>query len=153
MSNLYEMDFYAWTQEQAELLRLQEWQKLDLANLIEEVESLGKQQRQELRNGLSILIGHLLKWEYQREWRSRSWLATIRVQRRDLLRLMRDNPSLKPYLLEVLPEAYENGKDLAVMETNLPYKTFPSVCGYVWEDILSDRFFPGEPSIELEEEF
>ncbi|MFB2898758.1 DUF29 domain-containing protein [Aerosakkonemataceae cyanobacterium BLCC-F50] len=153
MSNLYEIDFYAWTQEQAELLRQQEWQKLDLANLIEEVESLGKQQRQELRNSLSILIGHLLKWEYQRERRSRSWLATIRVQRRDILRLMRDNSSLKPYLLEILPEVYENGKDLAVMETNLPYKTFPSVCGYVWEDILSDRFFPGEPSIELEEEF
>ena len=152
MSNLYEMDFYAWTQEQAELLRHQDWQKLDLENLIEEVESLGKQQRQELRNRLSILIGHLLKWEYQRERRSRSWLATIRVQRRDILRLIRDNPSLKPYLLEVLPEAYENGKDLVVMETNLPYKTFPSVCGYMWEDILSDRFYPGEPSIELEEE-
>jgi len=153
MSNLYKMDFYAWTQEQAELLRHQDWQKLDLENLIEEVESLGKQQRQELRNRLSILIAHLLKWEYQRERRSRSWLATIRVQRRDLLKLIRDNPSLKPYLLEILPEAFENGKDLAVMETNLLYKTFPSVCAYVGEDILNDRFYPGEPSIELEEEF
>lgn len=153
MSSFSEIDFYAWTQEQAELLRHQEWQKLDLANLIEEVESLGKQQSQELRNRLSILIGHLLKWEDQRERRIRSWLATIRVQRREILKLMRDNPSLKPYLLETLPEAYENGKDLAVMETNLPYKRFASVCGYMWEDILSDRFFPGEPSIELEEEF
>ncbi|MBE9224410.1 DUF29 family protein [Phormidium sp. LEGE 05292] len=56
-------------------------------------------------------------------------------------------------MIEILPEAYENGKDLAVMETNLPYNNFPSVCGYMWEDILSDRFYPGEPSIELEEEF
>jgi hypothetical protein len=94
------------------LLRKHQWSQLDLLNLIEEIESLGKQQRQELRNRLSVLIGHLLKWEYQSSTRSRSWLATIRVQRRDTLRLLKDNPSLKPYLEDVLSEAYENGRDL-----------------------------------------
>lgn len=44
-SNLYETDFYAWTQEQASLLRDRQWSQLDLLNLIEEIESLGKQQR------------------------------------------------------------------------------------------------------------
>jgi DNA-directed RNA polymerase delta subunit len=63
--NLYETDFYAWTHQQAILLRQHHWSQLDLSNLVEEIESLGKQQRQELRNRLSILIGHLLKWEYQ----------------------------------------------------------------------------------------
>ena len=61
--NLYETDFYAWTQEQASLLRQQQWSQLDLGNLIEEIESLGKQQRQELRNRLTVLIGHLLNIE------------------------------------------------------------------------------------------
>ncbi len=79
MQNLYETDFYAWIQEQAKRLRHQQWNQLDLPNLIEEIESLGKQQRAELRNGLKVLIGHLLKWEYQTERRSRSWLMTIRV--------------------------------------------------------------------------
>ncbi len=57
--NLYEADFYAWTQEQARLLRSQQFSRIDWPNLIEEVESLGKQQRQELRNRLSVLVGHL----------------------------------------------------------------------------------------------
>src|SRR6476661_3554616 len=93
--NLYETDFYAWTQEQVNLLRHQQWSQVDLSNLIEEIESLGRKERQELRNRLSVLIGHLLKWEHQPEQRSRSWLATIRVQRRETLKLLSENPSLK----------------------------------------------------------
>jgi hypothetical protein len=145
-SNLYETDFYAWTQTQAVLLREQQWNQLDLPNLIEEIESLGKQQRQELRNRLSVLIGHLLKWEYQPQHRSRSWLATIRIQRRDTLRLLKDNPSLKPYLDEALEEAYENARDLAMGETNLPEQTFPLSCLYTVTEILDNCFYPGEQS-------
>ena len=63
------------------LLREQQWSQLDLPNLIEEVASLGRQQHQKLRNRLSILIGHLLKWHYQPQRRSRSWLANLRIQR------------------------------------------------------------------------
>ena len=144
--NLYETDFYAWTQEQASLLRKHQWSQLDLLNLIEEIESLGKQQRQELRNRLSVLIAHLLKWEYQSQRRSRSWLATIRVQRRDTLRLLKDNPSLKAYLEDAVAEAYENGRDLAMGETDLPEQTFPVKCPYSLTEILGDRFYPGESS-------
>jgi len=144
--NLYETDFYAWTQEQVSLLRDRNWSQLDLPNLIEEIESLGKQQRQELRNRLSILIGHLLKWQYQPQFRSRSWLATIRIQRRDTLRLIQDNPSLKPYLEEALTAAYENGRDLAMGETDLPEEIFPLDCLYSLTEILDEYFYPGEPS-------
>lgn len=146
MQNFYETDFFAWTQEQANLLRHQQWSQLDLDNLIEEIESLGKQQRAELRNRLSVLIGHLLKWEYQPERRSRSWLNTIRIQRIDTLELLEENPSLKPYLQEVLQKAYIKGIALASGETNLPVKTFPQDCPYMLEEILSDRFYPGEPA-------
>ena len=150
MHSLYETDFYAWTQEQAKLLRKCQWSQLDLPNLIEEIESLGKQERQELRNRLSILLGHLLKWQYQPQQRSRSWLSTIRVQRRDTQRLIQDNPSLKPYLPEAFQEAYQNGRDLAVGETDLPLKTFPQNCLYSLDEILGSRFYPGEPSPEME---
>ncbi|MFN6562243.1 MAG: DUF29 domain-containing protein [Nostoc sp. ChiSLP01] len=141
--NLYEADFYAWTQQQAYLLRHHQWTQLDLPNLIEEIESLGRKERQELRNRLSILIGHLLKWEYQPGQRSRSWLATIRVQRRETLKLLNENPSLKSYLAELLQEAYENARDLASGETNLPLSNFPEQCLYSLENIISDRFYPG----------
>lgn len=145
-TDLYETDFYAWTQEQAELLRTGQWEQIDRSNLIEEIESLGRQQRQELRNRLSILIGHLLKWQYQPQQRSRSWLATIRVQRRDIARLLRENPSLKPDLELAVAEAYENGRDLAMGETDLPEQQFPTVCPYSLAELLADDFYPGEPS-------
>ena len=80
-SDLYETDFYTWTVEQAQFLRDGAWDSLDIQNLAEEIETLGKQDRRELRNGLRVLIGHLLKWEYQPGKRSRSWSNTIYEQR------------------------------------------------------------------------
>lgn len=146
--NLYDTDFYSWTQEQAKLLKHQQWNQLDLPNLIEEIESWGKQQRAELRNRLKVLIGHLLKWEYQAERRSCSWLMAIRVQRRDTQELLEENPSLKPYLEEALQKVYEGGRDLALGETNLPLKTFPENCPYTLEKIFMDGFYPGEPAAD-----
>ncbi len=144
--NLYEVDYHAWTQEQAQLLRDRQWQEIDLPNLVEEIESLGKQQRQELRNRLSLLLGHLLKWQYQPQHRTRSWLATIRVQRLDIADLLEDNPSLKPYLEEALRKAYLKAIELAAGETNLPNRTFPKECPYSLAEISDSQFYPGEPS-------
>ncbi|MDB9375094.1 DUF29 domain-containing protein [Nodularia sphaerocarpa] len=143
-ANLYETDFYAWTQQQSHLLRGNEWNQLDLPNLIEEIEALGRKERQELRNRLSVLIGHLLKWEFQSAKRSRSWLNTIRIQRLDTWELLEENPSLQAYLQEILIKAYMKAIALAMGETNLPMKTFPSDCPYTIEQILSDRFYPGK---------
>ncbi|WP_292854657.1 DUF29 domain-containing protein [Nostoc sp. NMS8] len=149
--SLYETDFYAWTQEQATLLRNQQWSQIDLQNLIEEIQSLGKQQRQELRNRLSVLIGHLLKWQYQSQRRSRSWLATLRIQRLDIAELLEDNPSLKPYFEEALRKAYLKGVELAVGETDLPKRTFPVECPYSLSEIVDYDFYPGEPSKLVDE--
>ena len=142
-SQLYETDFYAWTQEQAKFLRAGNWENLDILNLVEEIESLGKQERQELRNRLGILLGHLLKWEFQPSHRSKSWVATIREQRRRILQLLKQSPSLKPYLPEALTEAYEDGLDLAVRETSLDYQDFPAECHYSLEQVLDANFLPG----------
>ena len=140
--NLYETDFYAWTQHQAEALKQHQWELLDLPNLLEEIEALGRRERQELRNRLGILLGHLLKWQYQPELRGNSWLATVREQRREILTLLQENPSLKPYLQEVLALAYQSGLDLAVRETGLSYAKFPESCPYTWEQSLDAEFFP-----------
>jgi hypothetical protein len=149
--DLYETDFYAWTQEQVTLLRTQQWSQIDLPNLIEEIESLGKQQRQELRHRLSGLIGYLLKWQYQPQQCSRNWLATLRIQRLDITALLEENPSLKPYIGEALDKAYARGVELAVGETNLPNHTFPTECPYSLMELLDDRFYPGESSELVEE--
>nr|WP_230842571.1 DUF29 domain-containing protein [Gloeobacter morelensis] len=67
MGTLYETDFYAWTQQQAELLAQKRWEHLDTAHLIEQIEALGRKERQELRNRLGVLIARLLKWQYQQQ--------------------------------------------------------------------------------------
>jgi hypothetical protein len=143
-SGLYETDFYAWTIEQAKFLKDGVWDCLDISNLVEEIESLGKQQRQELRNRLGILLGHLLKWEFQPSHRSKSWLAIIREQRRRIGDLLEGSLSLKPYLPEVLEKAYQDGVDLAVRETSLNYKDFPQECLYSLDQVLDFSFFPGQ---------
>ncbi|MEB3294755.1 MAG: DUF29 domain-containing protein [Synechococcales bacterium] len=146
---LYERDFHAWAIEQAALLRDRQWQSLDWDHLSEELQALGRQQRQELVNRLSILLGHLLKWQYQPQARSRSWLATIRIQRRELTRLLQSNPSLQPFLEEALQYGYANGRDLAMGETNLPEATFPLELAYSMEFVFDPASYPGEPAIDL----
>jgi Domain of unknown function DUF29 len=150
-SNLYNRDFYAWTQEQASLLQNRQWSQLDLTNIIEEIASLGRQERRELLNRLGILMGHLLKWQYQSQARSRSWLTTIDLQRLEIADLLVDNPSLKPELDAALQRSYVKATKLAVREINLPRCTFPEYCPYVLTEILDDRFYPGEPSGLLDE--
>jgi hypothetical protein len=140
---LYEQDFYAWTQQQVELLRSGHLQALDIENLIEEIESLGKQQRQELRNRLGILLGHLLKWHFQPAARSRSWWGTIREQRREIQELLEDNPSLKPYLDEATTRGYQKGLDLVIKETFIPIDSLSQICPFSDFEIF-------EEPIELE---
>lgn len=139
-TNLYETDFYAWTVEQSKLLKEGDFKHLDLVNLVEEIESLGKQQRQELRNRLGVLIGHLLKWDYQPAKRSKSWRVTIREQRREILQILKENPSLKPYLREAMTQAHEVGLDLVVKETPLDYGDLPEHCSYSLEQLFDPDF-------------
>ena len=139
-SNLYETDFYAWTLEQSKLLKNGDFKDLDIINLMEEIESLGKQQRQELRNRLAVLIGHFLKWDYQPKKRSKSGRVTIREQRREIIRLLDENPSLKPYLGEAIIYAHESGLDLVVRETPLDYPDLPKDPIYTIEQLLNPDF-------------
>jgi hypothetical protein len=142
-ANLHDQDFYAWTQQQAGLIRAGKIAELDFENLLEEVESMGASERSQLQNRLKVLVGHLLKWQYQPSHRSRSWDATIEEQRLSVASLIDDNPSLKPIFAERLGKAYQQGVLLAVKETNLDKKTFPSVCPYTQEQILDLGFYPG----------
>lgn len=139
----YEQDFYAWTQEQSELLRLGQWQALDIENLVEEILSLGRQQKQELRNRLGVLIGHLLKWDYQPELRGKSWKATIREQRDEIIEILQENPSLKPYLEEAVQKGFRQGINLVLKETPLDLYNLPSECPYEIAQVL-DLQFPFE---------
>ena len=136
---LYESDFYGWTELQANVLANRQVEALDWQNLREEVISLGKQEYRELVSRLTVLVGHLLTWEYQPDKRSRSWFLTIREQRRAIRRHLQGNPSLSR-IPTALSDAFEAGVDLALRDTDLPIRTFPSHCLFTFEDIITDHF-------------
>src|SRR5689334_13690461 len=93
-ATLYDTDFYAWTAEQAALLRAGRLSEADVENIAEEIESMGRSERRELVNRLTVLFVHLLKWRHQPGLRPRSWALTIEQQRIQLGRHLDHNPSL-----------------------------------------------------------
>ncbi len=141
-ATLYETDFYAWTQRQTGLLRLEEFEQIDWHHLIEEIEDLGNSTRREVASRLRLIIMHLIKWQWQPDHRSRSWRSTINIQRRDLLRLLKQNPSLHARLGEFLTAAYTEACEDAFEEMGLLNWTFPAECPYTVEQILDDAFWP-----------
>ena len=143
---LYDRDFYAWTQEQAALLKSGQWDQLDIPNLVEEIEALGRQERRELVNRLGILVGHLLKWQFQPQQRSKSWTATIIEQRQEIQELIADNPSLKSYLVEAIEKAYQKGILLVAKETPLSLDDLPAQCPYTLDQVMDPNFYPEQES-------
>jgi hypothetical protein len=141
----YDADFFAWANEQAELLRAGRFSQLDVDHIAEEIEDLGKRERRALQGRLGVLLGHLLKWRYQSDYPYRkSWRATINTQRRALRQLLDENPSLKASLEDVMERAYADGVDLAVAETPLDYDAFPPTCPWTPDEAIDEHWPGGE---------
>ena len=141
---LYAEDFYLWTQQQAALLRTGKWQELDYENLAEEMESVGRSEKRELGNRLEVLLTHLLKWQYQLEGRreGHSWEDTIWEQRRQLVALPQDSPSLRHEVVPHLAQHYPAARRQARRDTRLPDATFPATCPWSVEQVLDEEFWP-----------
>jgi hypothetical protein len=143
MSNaLYDLDFYAWANEQARLLRAGELSEADIEHIAEEIESMGRAEKRELVSRLSVLLAHLLKWQYQPARQGASWEVTITNQRRALVRHLNDNPSLKSRIPEALADAYGDARGEARAETGLPETTFPEACPWPFDKAMDQTFWP-----------
>ncbi|WP_299735182.1 DUF29 domain-containing protein [uncultured Endozoicomonas sp.] len=139
---LYETDFYSWTQQQAELLRQGRLGELDLDNILEEIESMGRSEHRQLSHRMDVLLMHLLKWCYQPDHRSSSWQGSIKEQRFRIRKLLKENPGLKPRIPETRIEAYEAALITAFKETGLPENTFPEQCPWSFDDMMNSDFLP-----------
>jgi len=126
-ANRYESDFYGWTQEQSELLRAGRFAEMDTEHLIEEIEAMGRSERQQLTRRLEILLTHLLQGRYQPDFRGRSWQLTILEQRRRIAKLLAANPSLQAELHACFLDAYDDARFGAMKETGLPLNVFPEI--------------------------
>jgi hypothetical protein len=141
-TSLYDRDFVGWTEQVVAALRQGSWMDLDVENLIEEVEALGKSDRRAIKSRLEVLLMHLLKWQFQPRARSRSWQATILEQRLRIAEILADSPSLKNYLPTVMVACFGAARKLAAIETGLPIATFPADCAYRLEELLDEAYLP-----------
>ena len=139
-STTHEQDFYAWTQEQSQLLKTGQLHQIDWQNIAEEIEDMGRSEKRQLDSRLELLIMHLLKWQFQPNLRSRSWQLTIKEQRLRLSKLLQKNPSLQPNLTEAIEDVYPLATLSAERETGL--SLFPETCPYTLIEILSPEFLP-----------
>lgn len=140
-----EEDFHAWALNAAQKARTGTLTIEELEQVAEELEDMAGSARREIKNRLTILLGHLLKWQYQPDRKGRSWESTITEQRIAIQGVLKDNPSLRPRLPELGEEGYRRGIQLAVRETTINKNTFPTSfeqTGWTWEQVLNEEYFP-----------
>lgn len=134
---LYDRDFMEWTQTMARLLREGHLDQIDIENIAEEIESLGKRDRREVTSRLEVLLMHLLKLQYQPQKTIKSWPTTITEQRRQIQLILDDSPSLSRYLTEQFCKCYHQARRSAANETGLPLVTFPDNCPWSIDETLN----------------
>lgn len=143
-STLYDQDFYAWANEQAALLRSGRLSEADIEHVAEEIESMGKSEKRELVSRLTVLLLHLLKWQFQPSRRGSSWETSIANTRDDLADHLTDNPSLRAQLDAAIAAAYRRAYREAATETGLGKGAFPTACPWSFEQMIAEDFWPGE---------
>jgi len=141
-SNLYNEDFYLWIETTAKQLKNGNFSEIDLANLIEEIESMGRSEKRALKSNLLVLLMHLLKYKYQPEKCSNSWLSTIFEHRRRLKEELTESPSLKNHFLEIFNECYQDARKQASLETGLSLDTFPMDSPFTIDQSLNQDYLP-----------
>ncbi len=131
----HEDDLYGWVEDQIQLLRANEVGSIDASHITQELTDLGRSEFNKLVSTVRIILLHLLKWDHQSEFRSRSWVTTIAEHRDRIEYQLRDTPSLRPRFPDVIREAYRYARRAAARETRLSEETFPEACPYDWDDI------------------
>jgi hypothetical protein len=139
---LYERDFCLWIEEQVRLLRQGTLERLDVVNLVEEIEDLGIGAKKAVKSDLVVVLLHLLKHQFQHRRRSRSWQASIVEHRQRLRDDFRSSPSLRGHARGVFVQAYADARALAIAQTGLPAGAFPQTSPYTLEQALDPEYLP-----------
>ena len=137
--SLYNQDYYLWLVQTTNLLEQQKFTNLDLENLIEEIESLGKSEKRALKSYTRRLIQHILKlkyWESEKERNRSHWQIEVINFRRDLKDILEDSPSLKNYLSENYSDWYQKTVVEMRLQFDIPPNNFVEL-----ETIFKDDYF------------
>jgi hypothetical protein len=143
--SLYDADYQLWIEETVAHLKAQDFRQIDLANLIEEIESLGKSEKRAISSYLMRLCEHLLKikyWESERETCSRGWKLEVRNFRLQIAELLEDSPSLQSFLQDNFDKQYRNGRELFLSESELNDRLVPKDPDFTLEQALNKNWLP-----------
>ncbi|ACK70661.1 protein of unknown function DUF29 [Gloeothece citriformis PCC 7424] len=146
LKTLYEIDANQWLEETIKLLKANRFNELDLENLIEELEALGRSEKNAVESLLEQIIRHLLLLQYwlkESEYNKSHWQAEITGFRTQLKRKLTSN--LRNHLLKELPSLYQDALAYVKQKTSLEVD-FPAECPYSLEDLLNIDWFPKTPN-------
>ena len=117
----YDTDVYAWSERQGALLRrLAAGERinnadLDWPNIAEEIESVGRSERSALSSHIGNVLEHLIKLQISSATEPRAgWKETILRGRSEAQELLRDSPSLRPSLGDIIALRLPTARRLAV---------------------------------------
>jgi Domain of unknown function DUF29 len=141
---LYEQDLALWFQEQAALLKARRFEALDLDHLVEELESLRRQDACRLWHHLRELLVWCLAWTYAPDQRLRhpQWYVRTVNERVVLEVILGGSPSLRAALVEDFQACYAHGREVAREETGVPLETFPAACPWTVQQVIAHGFWP-----------
>ena len=144
ITSLYDRDFYLWLQTTINILKEGKFAEVDLENLLEELESMGRSDKNALKSNLKVLLMHLLKYKYQPEKLTNSWVYTIREHRQRLRDTFKTSPSLYRFFEDIFNESYQDARELAADETGLSINLVPTESPFTVEEVLNPDFLPSE---------
>jgi hypothetical protein len=138
----HDEDLYGWAINTASLLKQQKYHEVDMNSIIEELEEMSRSEKRELINRLAQLIFHLLKWQFQPDFRGRSWEGSIDNQREEILLILIDSPGLNTKITEIINIAFKKSLLLIKKETPIDLKILPQECPYTFEQLVNEEFYP-----------
>ncbi|PZD75381.1 hypothetical protein C1752_00177 [Acaryochloris thomasi RCC1774] len=144
--SLYDIDYQRWLHQTTAQLRSHDFDNLDLENLVEEIESLGRRDQRAISSYLTRLCEHLLKlkyWDSERERCFRSWILEISNFRLEIELILKDSPSLKPFLHENFLPCYQRARKN--MLKVIPSDLVPEEPNFTLEQALDEDWLPWQP--------
>jgi hypothetical protein len=145
LKTVYETDFNLWLTETANLLRQGKLEEVEIDNLLEEIEAMGRSEKRAMVSLLTRLFEHLLKltyWTAQQDYNVRHWRGEILNFRKQIDKELKASPSLKSYLFEILDECYQDAREIVAEVSGMPLETFPAESIASLEQILDEKWFP-----------
>ncbi|MGK7931470.1 MAG: DUF29 domain-containing protein [Microcystaceae cyanobacterium] len=151
-SILYEQDYNLWLQQNIIAIQEKRFHDLDYEHLLQELEDMGKSEKNALVSNLKILIAHLLKLKIQNdapEQMKRSWYSSVDEHRERIKDTLLNIPSLKNYLSEGIEKSYLGARKLSIKEgkrasfgVRQPSENeYPKTCPFSLENLLDEDFY------------